>query len=198
MLFKTNGALERMHVFGGWRPAFIVNDSRRMNSVWCNETSFFLPHSEHDDVFMGVYFSGDCSDENLGNLRRGEIYDKTLKLCGDGSELRRALVLAGRQLIAHSEMRCKSFATADFNGKRAVIVEQDWLSTKQTSYQVLVDTLGDGRVIYNLMFVAPKMVYAKFVEHARASFETSLWRNDFEPRAQLRLIEDDVVDEGAV
>ncbi len=198
VLFKTNGALERMHVFGGWRPAFVVNDSRRLNSVWGTETSFLLPHCDHDDVFMGVYFSGDCSDENLGNLRRREIYDKALKLSGDGSELKRTLVLAGRQLIAHSEMRCRGFTTADFNGKRAVIVEQDWLSTKQTSYQVLVDTLGDGRVIYNLMFVAPQLVYAKFVEHARASFETSLWRNDFDPRAQLRLIEDEVTGENAV
>jgi hypothetical protein len=193
VLFKTSGALERMHVFGAWRPVFIVNDSRRMNSVWGTETSFLLPHSEHDDVFMGVYFSGDCSDENLGNLRRKEIYDKALSLSGDGKDLKRALVLAGRQLIAHCDMRCISFATADFNGKRAVIVEQDWLSTKQTAYQVLVDTQGDGRIIYNLMFVAPKAVYPKFVEHAKATFESSLWRNDLDTRAQLHLIEDDVM-----
>lgn len=140
---------------------------------------------------MGVYFSGDCGDESLGNLRRSEIYDKTLDLSGDGKALKRALVLAGRQLIAHCDVHCSRFLTVDFNGKRAVIVEQDWLSTKQTAYQVLVDTLGDGRVIYNLMFVAPKMVYPKFVEHARASFETSLWRNDFDPRAALRLIENE-------
>ncbi len=140
---------------------------------------------------MGVYFSGDCGDQNLGNLRRSEIYDKTLSLIGDGHELRKALVLSGRQMIAHSQIHCSSFTTTEFNGKRAVIVEQDWLSTKQTSYQVLVDTLGDGRIIYNLMFVAPKAVYPKFVESAKASFETSLWRSHFDPREPLRLIADD-------
>ena len=190
MLFKTNGALERMHVFGAWRPVFIVNDSRRMNTVWGTETSFLLPHSENQDVFMGVYFSGDCGDESLGNLRRKEIYDQTLNLSGDGKDVKRALVLSGRQLIAHSDMRCTKFATANFNGKRAVIVEQDWMSTKQAAYQVLVDTMGDGRIIYNLMFVAPQTVYSNFVEHAKASFETSLWRNEFDPRSVLRLIED--------
>lgn len=191
VLFKTNGALERMHVFGAWRPVFIVNDSRRMNSVWGTETSFLLPHLEHDDVFMGVYFSGDCGDENLGSLRKREIYDKSLKLSGDGKDVKRALVLSGRQLISHSQMRCNSFSTADFNSRRAVIVEQEWLSTKQTSYQILVDTQGDGRTIYNLMFVAPKSVYAKFVEHAKASFETSLWRNNFDPHGILQLVAED-------
>jgi hypothetical protein len=191
VLFKTNGALERMHVFGAWRPVFIINDSRRMNSVWGTETSFLLPHLEHDDVFMGVYFSGDCGDENLGRLRRREIYDKSLNLAGDSKDVRRALALAGRQLISHSQMRCSSFSTVDFNGKRAVTIEQEWLSTKQTAFQILVDTQGDGRIIYNLMFVAPKSVYGNFVEHAKASFETSLWRNDFDPRGVLQLIADD-------
>ncbi|PZM80952.1 MAG: hypothetical protein DKT66_17115 [Candidatus Melainabacteria bacterium] len=190
MLFRTNGALERMHVFGGWRPVFIINDSRRMNSVWGTETSFLLPHEEHDDVFMGVYFSGDCSDESLGSLRRTEIYDRAMYLRGDGKELKRTLVLAGRQLIAHSQIQCNSLSTADFNGRRAVFVEQEWLSTGQTSYQIFVDTLGDGRVIYNLMYVAPKNVYSKFFEQAKASFETSLWRTDFNSRDALRLLQD--------
>lgn len=190
MLFKTNGALERMHVFGAWRPVFIINDSRRMNSVWGTETSFLLPHDEHDDVFMGVYFSGDCSDESLGSLRRTEIYDRALHLHGDSKELKRILVLAGRQLIAHSHIQCNSLSTADLNGRRAVIVEQEWLSTRQTSYQMFVDTLGDGRVIYNLMYVAPKNVYSKFFEQAKASFETSLWRTDFNSRDALRLLQD--------
>lgn len=192
MLFRTTGALERMHVFGAWRPVFIVNDSRRMNSVWGTETSFLLPHAEHDDVFMGVYFSGDCADQNLGGLRKKEVYDASLRMSGDSKELRRALVLAGRQLIAHSEMFCNSFTTGDFNGRRAVTVETEWLATKQTAYQIFVDTIGDGRVIYTLMFVAPKSVYSKFVEHARASFETSLWRSNFDPGAALKLIEEDV------
>jgi hypothetical protein len=68
------------------------------------------------------------------------------------------------------------------------------LSTKQIAYQILVDTLGDGRIIYNLMFVAPKTVYTHFVEHAKASFETSLWRNDFDPRSVLQLIAEDESD----
>ncbi len=190
MLFKTTGALERMHIFGAWRSVFIVNDSRRMNTVWGTETSFLLPHSESDDVFMGVYFSGDCSDENLGSLRKSEIYDKNLKLSGKSKELMRAIVLAGRQMIAHSDINCNRFATVDFTGKRAVIVEQDWLSTQQSSYQIFVDTLGDGRIIYNLMFVAPKNLYAKYVEQARASFETALWRTQFDPKEALHLLED--------
>lgn len=190
MLFRTTGALERMHVFGAWRPVFIVNDSRRMNSVWGTETSFLLPHAEHDDVFMGVYFSGDCADKNLGNLRKKEVYDNKLQMSGDSNELRRATVLAGRQLIAHSEIHCNRFTTGEFNGRRAVMLEQEWLATKQTAYQVFVDTLGDGRIIYNLMFVAPKSVYSKYVEHARASFETSLWRTNFDPTAALKLIDD--------
>jgi len=195
VLFKTNGALERMHVFGAWRPVFIVNDSSRMNSVWGTETSFLLPHSENDDVFMGVYFSGDCGDESLGNLRRKEIYDQSLQLKGDGVRLRRALVLAGRQLIAHSQIHCNRFSTSDLNGKRVVTVEQEWLSTKQTAYQVFVDTLGDGRVIYNLMYVAPKNAYSKFIEQAKASFETSMWRSDFDPRESLRLLKDESTEE---
>lgn len=187
MLFKTTGALERMHIFGAWHSAFIVNDSRRMCSVWGTETSFLLPHAENDRVFMGVYFSGDCGDANLGALRRKEIYDRNLSLSGDGHEVKRALVIAGRQLIAHSQIRCNSFTTANFNGRRAVIVEQDWLATDQSTYQILVDTLNDGKVIYNLMYVAPKNLYSKYVEHAKASFETSLWRSDFDPSHVLKL-----------
>jgi len=189
VLFETNGALERMHVFGAWRPVFIVNDSRRMNSVWGTETSFLLPHSEHDDVFMGVYFSGDCGDENLGKLRRNEIYNRSLQLSGDGDALTRAIVLAGRQLIAHCHIQCHSFTTTDFNGRRAAVVEQDWLSTKQKAYQIFVDTMGDGRIIYTLMYVAPSSIYAKFVEQAKASFETSLWRKEFDPHEGLRLLD---------
>ncbi len=41
------------------------------------------------------------------------------------------------------------------------------------------------------MFVAPKSVYSNFVEHAKASFETSLWRNDFDPRGVLQLVAED-------
>lgn len=194
MLFRTSGALERMHVFGAWRRVFIVNDSRRMNSVWGTETSFLLPHEELADVFMGVYFSGDCGDESLGRLRRSEIYDRTLQLRGDGKELRRAIVLAGRQLISHSSVNCRSFTTEDFNGRRAAKIEQEWLSTKQTSYQILVDAMGDGRIIYNLLYVAPTSVYAKFKEQAKASFETSLWRTDFDPREPLQLCQDETTE----
>ncbi len=50
----------------------------------------------------------------LANCGEKDIYEKTLKLSGDGKEVRRALVLAGRQLISHSQMRCTSFSTADF------------------------------------------------------------------------------------
>lgn len=195
MLFKTNGALERMHVFGAWRPVFIVNDSRRMNTVWGTETSFLLPHRESDEAFMGVYFSGDCGDENLGNLRRREIYDRSLQLSGSGTEVKRAIVLAGRQLIAHSRFQCQTFSTVDFNGRRAVIAEQEWLSTKQKAYQLFVDTMGDGRIIYNLIYVAPSGIYSRFLEQAKASFETSLWRTAFDPHDALRLLNDDSQDD---
>lgn len=192
MLFKTSGALERMHIFGAWRSVFIVNDSRRMTSVWGTETSFLLPHAESDSVFMGVYFSGDCADESLGRLRRSEVYGKAINVAGDNNDLRRLLLIAGRQMIGHSETRFSSFSTTDFNGKRAVITEQEWLATHQSSYQILVDTLGDGRIIYDLIFVAPNHLYSKFVEHAKASFETSLWRNQFDPRDPLRLLADEM------
>lgn len=191
MLFKTSGALERMHIFGAWRPVFIVNDSRRMNSVWGTETSFLLPHSESDDVFMGVYFSGDCSDQHLGSLRRKTIYEKSLRMSGSGAEVKRTIVLAGRQMIAHSDLMCSQLTTTTMAGRQAVIVEQEWHSTQQQAYQIFVDAMSDGRIIYNLMFVAPKNLYGKFVEQAKASFETSLWRTQFDPREPLRLIEDE-------
>ncbi|MBA3857166.1 MAG: hypothetical protein C0507_09695 [Cyanobacteria bacterium PR.3.49] len=192
MLFKTTGALERMHIFGAWRPVFIVNDSRRMTSVWGTETSFLLPHAESEAVFMGVYFSGDCADESLGRLRLSEVYGKALNVTGDSKELRKLMLIAGRQMIGHSEIRFNSFSTIDFNGKRAAVVEQEWLATRQTSYQIMVDTAGDGRIIYDLIFVAPNHLYSKFVEHAKASFETSLWRNQFDPREPLRLLADEM------
>lgn len=62
-------------------------------------------------------------------------------------------------------------------------------SNNEESIEYCIDVQGDGRVVYFLYYLAPIDAFDAGVDDAVSTFQTSVWRTDFDPMTRLEAIE---------
>lgn len=66
--------------------------------------------------------------------------------------------------------------TADYNERRVLIIEGRAIKTQEDIYALIVDAEGNGRVIQEIYYQAPKDIYLKFLREARTAFKSIRWK----------------------
>ncbi len=66
--------------------------------------------------------------------------------------------------------------TEDWNGKMVLCVEGRYKEVQEDVFEIFVDASGDGRVVQEIYFQAPKDSFAKFAKAAKESMRSIVWK----------------------
>ncbi len=68
------------------------------------------------------------------------------------------------------------FSLESWNGKDALVISGCWLKTKEELFWVLVDCLGDGRLVQEVIFMSPEEQYSSHLLEVMFSFKSIRWK----------------------
>jgi len=66
--------------------------------------------------------------------------------------------------------------TEDLNGKRVLTVEGRYSAIVEDVSEIFVDALGDGSLVYQIAYMAPKELYIKYLRAAKAVMKSVRWK----------------------
>ncbi len=197
-VLRTNGALAHIQAPSNWLARF---SSKRIQPGMPNETFFFFKKDESSKTSIGVYFSGIIADEFDGNLLKQEIFDQKIDMTKGSPEATRykaaegayrnttnltyALISTAPHAVHTQESDCLSFRTTEFKGMKAAVIECENAQFDTRSLEYCIDVLGNGQVIYSLYYRAPIANFAEQSSLAQETFESTIWRTDFNPTVNL-------------
>jgi hypothetical protein len=101
------------------------------------------------------------------------------------SHMRNLLLAAGDHAVQSDEKYCRAIKSTEFNGMKSVIFEFENESTGTKTFEYCIDVLGNGQVVYALYYRAPIGSFADEIDTALNTFESSVWRKDFDPFVAL-------------
>lgn len=200
-LLKTNGALVSMSVPTGWSAH---KSALTLVPGFPPETIFVLKNGEVQGVSIGLYFSGIVDEEIDGQIRKKDLFDKSINLKAGTPEARQLVVrggahaketqmqdllfAAGRHIVDSDEKYCRAIKSTDFNGLKSVIFEFENDNAHAKTVEYCIDVLGTGRVVYILYYRAPIETFAKNMDTAVSTFQSTVWRKDFDPMIPLDVV----------
>jgi hypothetical protein len=66
--------------------------------------------------------------------------------------------------------------TADWNGRRVLVVEGRYLEIQEDNFEIFIDAVGDGRTVQEVIYQAPTDVYNKYLRIAESSLKSIRWK----------------------
>jgi hypothetical protein len=69
-----------------------------------------------------------------------------------------------------------SARTDTISGRRVIVIEGRYKATESDLYEVLVDTEGDGAVIQEIYYQAPKDMYFTYLRTAQKAIKSIVWK----------------------
>ncbi len=201
-VLQTNGALVSMDVPSGWSAS---QSSNKIVPSFPPETLIDLKDADGLDFSIGIYFSGIVDDEIDGEIRKENLFDREItmtagtpeatQLIGGEGELANDtkmlfyILSAGRHAVQSEEKYCRAIKSTDFNGLRSVMYEFENDSDSSRTIEYCIDVLGNGRVVYILYYHAAIEKFKQFMDIAVSAFQSSVWRQDFDPFVPLEVVE---------
>jgi hypothetical protein len=201
-VLQTNGALVSIDFPSGWSAS---QSSKSNGPGFPPETIFVLKNGEVPGVSIGLYFSGIVDKEIDGQIRKKDLFDKSINLKAGTPEARQLvgrgganaketqmqdlLFAAGRHIVDSDEKYCRAIKSTDFNGLKSVIFEFENDNAHAKTVEYCIDVLGTGRVIYILYYRAPIETFAENMDTAVSTFRSTVWRKDFDPMIPLDVVE---------
>lgn len=201
-ILKTNGALVSIQPPTG---LYASTTSKPVHPDLPKETFFLFKDAAESKSVIGVYFSGVVLDDANAFARKEHIFSEPLNLKSGTEEAKKpvsetgprrrvtqlghVIMRAAPHPVLSDEKYCLAAVSTDFKEMKCIMFEflNEDFGTKTIEY--CIDVLGDGRVVYFLYYIAPIDSFTAGIDDAVHTFQTSVWRKDFDPMAKLEAIE---------
>lgn len=201
-ILKTNGALVSIRPPDGWYASMT---STFVHPELPRETYFLFKESPDSKKVTGVYFAGEVLDDSDARFRQEHIFSQPLSFKAGSAEAKKfvaetgplrtvthlghVIMQASPHPVPSDERYCLAAISTEFKELKCVMFEflNEDLGTKTIEY--CIDALGNARVLYFLYYRAPIDSFDAGVDDAVSTFQTSVWRTDFDPMTRLEAIE---------
>lgn len=198
-VLRTNGALVSMNVPDNWT----VIKGSKWNQPGIPEQTLLVckKNKEGSKTSLGVFCSGMPPDEDDGRILRREIFDKQINMTKGSAEATKfqanegalrnttqlgyLLISTAPHAVHTEEKGCLSFRTVEFKGMKAAIIESELKNLNLKSIEYCIDVSGTGQVLYSLYYKSSIADFAEDLALAQATFESTIWRTDFDPAINL-------------
>ena len=200
-VLRTNGALVSIQAPSGWTASM---SAKATQPGLPPETFFILGKGAGTKISIGIYFSGMIYEEVDGRIRKEKLFDPEIELMagsadassligGEGllanvSQLRNYLLTAGQHAVQSNEKYCRGIKSSVLSGLKSVIFEFQNEDTGARTIEYCIDVLGNGQVVYSLYYRAPIGSFGDEKDTAVKTFNSSVWRKDFDPFVALEAI----------
>jgi len=167
---KNHGQISEMSLPGAW-----VETGPYSFAGGIGTRSFRGIHPpEHPKAILGFYYRGLPVSEEAGDHFH-TILAEPPHVLGAAELESLSEVLRDKAWIV--DFAKSSARTENINGKQILVVEGRYLGIQEDSCHFFVDALGDGRVVQEIYYQAPKDIYARYLKEAQDSLKSIKWKS---------------------
>ncbi|MBX9771317.1 MAG: hypothetical protein K2X29_08090 [Candidatus Obscuribacterales bacterium] len=168
MEITDQGLFKRIALPDGW----LVKDPDEAENFGSQMLEFYLP--DDHSVSLSFYYQGRPAGSMLADALRSLLNKPPHQLSTDEAD---SIALILRNVADPDEFETVSMHTEDLNGRRILVADGNWKKISLKARHLFIDADGDGRIVQEIYFLAPKSKFDQYYPVVMDTFNSVEWSN---------------------